>query len=73
MPDSSTIKTVVIGLLCLLIAINLSPAVQSGVTGVTGTGGNNFTGGALTLMQQVPLFWVIVILGVAIAIVLKVL
>lgn len=53
--------------LLIIIGLALTPTIQSQVTTVTGTGGNNLTGAALALANLIPLFWIIVILAVGVA------
>ena len=50
--------------LFMIVGIALTPTVQEQVTLVTGVGGNNLTGAALAIMALVPLFWVILIIGI---------
>ena len=53
--------------LFMIVGIALTPTVQEQVTLVTGVGGNNLTGAALAIMALVPLFWVILIIGISLA------
>jgi hypothetical protein len=53
--------------LLMVIALALTPTIQSSVTSVTGTGAGNLTGAALALAGLIPLFWVIIILAIGIA------
>ena len=47
-----------------IVGLALTPTIQEYVTSVTGTGGNNLTGGALSIMQMFPLFWVILMIAI---------
>ena len=53
--------------LLMIVALALTPTVQENVTNVTGTGGINLTGAALSIAALVPLFWVLVIIGIGAA------
>ena len=53
--------------LLMIVALALTPTVQENVTNVTGTGGNNLTGAALSIAALVPLFRVLVIIGIGAA------
>ena len=55
-------------MITLVIALALTGTIQAQVTGViyAGSGNANVTGSAKTLIQLVPLFWVIMVLGIGI-------
>jgi len=53
--------------LLIVIALALTPTIQSSVSAITGTGGYNLTGAALTLAGLIPLFWVVIILAIGAA------
>ena len=57
-----------IGLFLLsIIGLALTSTVVDSVVGVTGVGGSNLTGAALTIMQLFPLFWVILMIAIPVA------
>ena len=58
-----------IAFILIIIGIALTPTVVEQVADVTGDGGNNLTGSASALMSLLPMFWVIGILGVAVALI----
>lgn len=53
--------------LFMVIGLALTPTVVEQVANVTGTGGNNLTGAALAIAGLIPLFWVILIIGIGLA------
>jgi len=53
--------------LLIVIALALTPTIQSSVTSVTGTGAGNLTGAALALAGLIPLFWIIIIIAIGVA------
>lgn len=53
--------------LLIVIGLALTPTIQSSVTAVTGSGGNNLTGAALAMANLIPLFWVIIIVAIGVA------
>ena len=53
--------------LLIVIALALTPTIQSSVAAVTGTGGSNLTGAAKTLCGLIPLFWVVIIIAIGVA------
>jgi len=53
--------------LLMVIALALTPTINSSVTDVTGTGGSNLTGAAKTLATLIPLFWVVIIIAIGVA------
>ena len=67
MPPSNKMADLFMTFLLIIIALALTPTVQSTVTSVTGTGGDNLTGAAKTLASLITLFWVIIILAIGIA------
>jgi predicted PurR-regulated permease PerM len=58
-----------IAFILIIIGVALTPTIVEQVGDVTGTGGNNLTGSAAALMSLLPMFWVIGILGVAVALI----
>ena len=57
-----------IGLFLLaIVGLALTPIVVESTVSVTGTGGNNLTGGAKTIMELFPLFWVILMIAIPVA------
>lgn len=50
--------------LLMIIGLALTPTVQEQVSLVTGVGGFNLTGAALAIAALIPLFWVILIVGI---------
>lgn len=53
--------------LLIVVALALTPTIQSSVVAVTGTGSDNLTGAAKTLALLIPLFWVILVIAIGIA------
>ena len=53
--------------LFMVIGLALTPTVVEQVANITGVGGNNLTGAALAIAQLIPLFWVILIIGIGLA------
>jgi len=53
--------------LFMVVGLALTPTVVEQVANITGTGGNNLTGAALAIAQLIPLFWVILIIGIGLA------
>ena len=53
-------------LLCV-VGMALTPIIQEQVVAITGTGGNNLTGSARTIMLMFPLFWVILMIAIPVA------
>lgn len=53
--------------LFMVVGLALTPTVVEQVAGVTGVGGNNLTGAALAIAKLIPLFWVILIIGIGLA------
>jgi len=53
-------------LLCV-VGLALTPIVQSSVAAITGTGADNLTGSAKTIMEMFPLFWVILMIAIPVA------
>jgi len=64
---ASGLGGIVVTFILTLVGIALTPTIQEEVTGVTGTGGNNLTGAAATLMGLVPMFWALIVLAIGIA------
>lgn len=58
-----------IAFILIIIGVALTPTIVEQVTYVTGVGGYNLTGSALALMGLLPMFWVIGVLGVAVALI----
>lgn len=58
---------ILVTFLIMIVALALTPTVQEEVTGVTGVGANNLTGAALSIAALIPLFWVLLIIGVGVA------
>ena len=50
-----------------IVGLALTPTIQESVSAVTGVGGNNLTGAALTVMALFPLFWVILMIAIPVA------
>lgn len=50
--------------LLMIIGLALTPTVQEQVTNITGAGTGNLTGAAKAICVLVPLFWVIIIVGI---------
>jgi len=64
---TNSVAELFITFLLIVIALALTPTVQSSVTAVTGTGTGNLTGPALALAGLIPLFWVIIIIAIGVA------
>lgn len=67
MPKGRDMGSLFVTFLLMVIALALTPTIQSSVTGVTGAGAGNLTGAALALAGLIPLFWVIIIISVGVA------
>ena len=67
MGKSRDIGSLFMTFLLMVIALALTPTIQSSVTDVTGTGGTNLTGAAKTLAGLIPLFWVVIIIAIGVA------
>ena len=67
--SQGTIGNVFMTMLLVVIALSLTGTIQSAVdTAVTsGAGKGNLTGAAATLARLVPLFWVIMTLGIGVS------
>jgi hypothetical protein len=69
---TNAVAELFITFLLMVIALALTPTVSSSVISVTLPGGgtmtnSNLTGPALALAQLIPLFWVIIIIGIGVA------
>lgn len=53
--------------LLAIVGLALTPVIVESVAGVTGTGGDNLTGGAKTIMELFPIFWVILMIAIPVA------
>ena len=53
--------------LFMVVGLALTPTVVEQVANVTGVGGDNLTGAALAIAKLIPLFWVILIIGIGLA------
>ena len=53
--------------LVAVVGMAITPVIVESVTDVTGTGGDNLTGGAKTIMELFPLFWVILMIAIPVA------
>ena len=53
--------------LFMVVGLALTPTVVDQVGNITGTGGDNLTGAALAIAELIPLFWVILIIGIGLA------
>ena len=62
------LETIFTTMLSLVVALALTGTVQASVTEAvsSGLGKGNLTGSAKTLCNLVPLFWVIMVLGIGI-------
>jgi hypothetical protein len=54
-------------IMVIVIGVLFFPIVQSAITGITGSGAGNLTGVAKTLASQIPLFYVIALVLIAVA------
>jgi len=53
--------------LLAVVGLALTPIIVSSVADVTGTGADNLTGGAKTIMEMFPLFWTILMIAIPVA------
>lgn len=53
--------------LFMVVGLALTPTVVEQVAKVTGVGDYNLTGAALAIAKLIPLFWVILIIGIGLA------
>ena len=53
--------------LFMVVGLALTPTIVDQVGSITGTGGDNLTGAALAIAELIPLFWVILIIGIGLA------
>jgi len=53
--------------LMIVVGLALTPTIGESVDHVTGVGGDNLTGAALTIMSLVPVFWVIMMIAIPVA------
>lgn len=53
--------------LFMVVGLALTPTVVEQVGNITGVGGDNLTGAALAIAELIPLFWVILIIGISLA------
>lgn len=54
-------------IMVIVIGVLFFPIVQAAITGITGVGAGNLTGVAKTLAEQIPLFYVIALVLIAVA------
>ena len=67
MPKNADMGRLFTTFLLIVVALALTPTIQSSVTDVTGTGTGNLTGAALAMAQLIPLFWVLIIVAIGVA------
>ena len=53
--------------LFMVVGLALTPTIVDQVGNITGSGGDNLTGAALAIAELIPLFWVILIIGIGLA------
>jgi len=63
----SGMANIIVTFLMILVGLALTPTIAEQVTGVTGVGGNNLTGAALAIARLIPLFWVIILIGIGVS------
>jgi hypothetical protein len=61
------IRNLLMTFILSIFGIALTPTIQEQVTNITGTGGNNLTGSAKSLMELTPMLWVTGIMGINLA------
>lgn len=64
---SKDLSGIMMTFLFMVVGLALTPTVVEQVANVTGVGGNNLTGAALAIAGLIPLFWVILIIGIGLA------
>jgi len=65
--QSKDLSGIMMTFLFMVVGLALTPTVVEQVANVTGTGGYNLTGAALAIAALIPLFWVILIIGIGLA------
>lgn len=65
--QSKDLSGIMMTFLFMVVGLALTPTVVEQVANVTGTGGDNLTGAALAIAELIPLFWVILIIGISLA------
>lgn len=58
---------IIVTFLIMIVGLALTPTVVSEVGDITGTGGDNLTGAALSIGELIPLFWILLIVAVGVA------
>ena len=58
---------IIVTFLIMIVGLALTPTVVEEVGDVTGTGGDNLTGAALSIGELIPLFWILLIVAVGVA------
>lgn len=53
--------------LFMVVGLALTPTIVDQVGNITGVGADNLTGAALAIAELIPLFWVILIIGIGLA------
>lgn len=69
MARKGSIGNIILVMVGLVVGLSLTGVVQAAVTTAvaSGSGKGNLTGAAKTLCELIPLFWVIMLLGIAVA------
>lgn len=67
MSEKRNIGGLIAAFLMIIVGISLTPTVGEAVDHITGTGGDNLTGAALTIASLIPMFWIIMMIAVPVA------
>jgi len=69
MEQSSQLGNVFITMLLVVVSLSLTGTIQSAVDTAVGSGlgMGNLTGASATLCKLVPLFWVVMVLGIGVS------
>lgn len=67
MSQSKDLGGIMMTFLFMVVGLALTPTVVEQVANITGVGGSNLTGAALAIAALIPLFWVILIIGIGLA------
>lgn len=67
MSTKKDLSGIMMTFLFMIVGLALTPTVQEQVTAITGVGGHNLTGAALAIAGLIPLFWVILVVGIGLA------
>lgn len=67
MSEKKDLSGIMMTFLFMIVGLALTPTVQEQVTAITGVGANNLTGAALAIARLIPLFWVILVIGIGLS------